>query len=244
MVPVAERAPADAFRHRGPSLVAVATTYIVLFVASLVASTVMAHGRHFPSVFGPAEQAARFFNENAGAVQLMSFLQFGAAIPLGIFAATAVSRVQFLGMKVAGVQIALFGGVVASMSLALSAFLEWTLAQTGVAESASATRMLHLLSFAAGGPGYVVPFGLLVAGISLVAGLQGFVPRWLMFFGLAIAAVAELATLVFGAPALGFLLPLARFAGFVWMIVIGAVLPKAKVAQHSHHPNAPVQRHP
>jgi hypothetical protein len=231
MVHVRERSPADAFRHRGPPLVAVATTYVVLFFASLVASTTMAHGRHFPSVFDPADESARFFRDNPGAVQLMSFLQFGAAIPLGVFTATAASRVQFLGMKVAGIHIALFGGFVASMALVLSALLEWTLAQPGVADSASATRVLHLLAFAAGGPGFVVPFGLLVAGISLVAGLQGFVPRSLMSFGLLIAAVAELATLVFVAPALGFLLPLARFAGFAWMILVGALLPKAKVAQ-------------
>jgi hypothetical protein len=223
----------DASRHRSPSLAIVATTYVVLFVVSLVASTFMAHGQHFPSVFASVDQSARFFAENAGAVQLMSFLQFGAAIPLGIFSATAVSRLQFLGMKVAGIHIALFGGILASLSLALSAFVEWTLAQAGVAESASATRVLHLLAFAAGGPGYVVPFGLLVAGVSVVAGLQGFVPRWLMYLGLLIAGVAELATLVFVAPALAFLLPLARFTGLVWMILIGALLPKAKVAQRA-----------
>src|SRR5215472_1369962 len=103
MVPITERLPADSSRHRGPSLVAVATTYVVLFVVSLVASTAMAHGQHFPSPFAPPEESARFFGNNATAVRVMAFLQFGSAIPLGIFAATAASRVQFLGMKVAGI---------------------------------------------------------------------------------------------------------------------------------------------
>jgi hypothetical protein len=237
---VIERPPADASRHRGPSLVAVATTYVALFVVSLVASTAMAHGQHFPSPFASPEASEHFFANNAAAVRVMAFLQFGAALPLGIFAATAASRVQFLGMKVAGIHIALFGGVVASMSLAFSAFTEWTLSQIAATEPGGATRVLHLLSFAAGGPGYVVPFGLLVAGISLVAGLQGFVPRWLMYFGLGIAGVAELATLVFVVPDAGFLLPVARFGGFVWMICVGALLPNRKGAVRGGRSGTPL----
>jgi hypothetical protein len=242
MVHAFERPPADAFRHRSPSLVAVATTYVVLFLVSLLASTAMAHGQRFPTVFGSAIESVRFFRDHADAVQLMAFLQFAASIPLGIFTATAASRLQFLGMKVAGIHIALFGGIAACVSLALSALLEWTLAQEGVADSAGATRVLHLLAFATGGPGFVVPFGLLVAGISVVAGLQGFVPRTLMHLGLFIAAVAELATLVFVAPALAFLVPLARFGGFVWMILVGALLPKGKVARGARPPSESLGR--
>jgi hypothetical protein len=230
MGPTTERVLADPARHRGPSLLAVAITYAVLFVASLVVSGAMAGGQHFPSPFQPAEQSSRFFAEHAKAVQVMAFLQFGAAVPLGIFAATASSRVQFLGMKVAGINIAFFGGIGAFFALTLSSWGEWILSQPGLLESAATVRAFHLLCFTAGGPGYVVPFGLLVAGISLVAGLQQFIPRWLMTFGLATAVVAELSTLVLIIPAAGYLLPLARFPGFVWMILVGAMLPKAKGA--------------
>jgi hypothetical protein len=216
--------------HRGPSLVAVATTHVVLFVVSLVVSTALAAGQHFPSVFEAQQKSARFFSDHASAVQMMAFLQFGAAIPLGIFAASATSRLQFLGMKVAGIQIALFGGVSASVALSLSSSIEWTLSQPGVTDSAAVTRALHLMAFAAGGPGYIVPFGLLVAGISLAARLQRFIPRWLMVLGLLVAGVAELSTVVFVFPVAGFLLPLARFGGFIWMICAGAALPKRKKA--------------
>ena len=216
--------------HRGPSLVVVATTHAVLFVASLVVSTALAAGQHFPSVLEPQQKSAQFFLDHASAVRFMAFFQFGAAIPLGIFAASATSRLQFLGMKVAGIQIALFGGVSASVALSLSSWIEWALSQTGVTDSAAATRVLHLMAFAAGGPGYIVPFGLLVAGISLTAGLQRFIPRWLMGLGLLIAGVAELSTMVLVCPAAGFLLPVARFGGLIWMISAGAALPKRKRA--------------
>jgi hypothetical protein len=228
MESTARKNPTDATVHRGPSLVIVAVVYVVLFIASLAVPTFMAGGQHFPSPFGPADQAARYFGEHAGAVQLAAFLQLGSAIPLGIFAASASSRLLFLGMKVAGIQIALFGGIAAAVFQALSASVEWVLAQPGLPGASDVTHPLHLLAFATGGPGYVATFGLLVAGLSVAAGIQGFVPRWLMVLGLGIAAVAEVSTFVLVFPAAAILLPIARFSGFLWMICAGAVLPKAR----------------
>jgi hypothetical protein len=221
------KTPADAARHRGPSLTMVAVTYVVLFVASIVIPTVMAGGQHFPSPLDPVESSARYFAEQPHAVQLAAFLQLGSAIPLGIFTASATSRVQFLGMKVAGVNIGLFGGFAASVFLAIAAACEWVLSQANSADALGVVRALHLLSFATGGPAHVAPFGLLLAGISVAAGLRGFAPRWLMVFGLTSAAIAELSPLVFIVPAAAILLPIARFSGFVWMICAGALLPKA-----------------
>jgi hypothetical protein len=226
-----ERAAVDPARHRGPSLVAVAITYVVLFVASVVVPTTMAGGQHFPSPLAEPEESLRFFVEHPQAVRIMAWLQFGSAVPLGIFAATVASRVQFLGMKVAGIHIAFFGGISASFALMLSAAVEWVISQPGLVDSAPTVRALHLLCFAAGGAGHVVPFGLLVAGISLVAGLQGFIPRWLMGFGLVLATIAELSWFAFLAPAAGYLLPLARFPGLGWMVLTGLKLPNSKASR-------------
>jgi hypothetical protein len=221
---------ADPARHRGPALVAVATTYVALFIASVVIPMAMAGGEHFPSPFSPIDEAARYFTDHASAVRLAAFLQFGSAIPLGIFAATATSRLQFLGMKVAGIHIALFGGIAASMFLGSSALIEWVLSYATLPDTSGATLALHLLLFAAGGPGYIAAFGLLVAGIAITAGLQRFVPRWVMILGIGIAGLAELSTLVLVTPSVAILLPVARFSGFVWLIYIGAVLPKTRGA--------------
>jgi hypothetical protein len=203
----------------------------LLFLAAVVLTAVLTGGQHIPSPFAPAEASARYFTEQAHAARLAAFFHFGSAIPLGIFVASTTSRVQFLGMKgVAGLHIALFGGFAAAIFLALSAFGQWVLAHTSGALPIGTIHALTLLQFAAGGPGYVVPFGLFIAGISLTAGIQGFAPRWLMFAGLAIAAASELSSLVLVLPPAAILLPIARFTGFVWMLCIALLLPKSRGA--------------
>src|SRR5207245_5637468 len=137
---------------RAPSLAAVAITFVALFLASLILGTVLAGGEHFPSPFGPEGLSSAYFSQHATPVTVSAFLQFGAAIPLGIYTATAVSRLQFFGLRVAGVFIALFGGLAASFFLALSALTQWVLAQAGVAGSAGATRVLDWFAFAPAAP--------------------------------------------------------------------------------------------
>jgi hypothetical protein len=41
---------------------------------------------------------------------------------------------------------------------------------------------LYFLIFAAGGPGFSVPLGLLIAGISVTAGFTQLLPKWLVVF--------------------------------------------------------------
>ncbi|MDB5214823.1 MAG: hypothetical protein JWO86_2750 [Myxococcaceae bacterium] len=231
----AETDPGGA-RHRGPSLLAVAIVFVSLFVASLVTVAAMTGGGHIPSPFEPA--ATTFFSDHAGAVRLSAFLQFGAAVPLAIFTATATSRLRFLSMEVAGHSIALIGGTLAAAMGALSALLQWVLSQPGVVSSDGAVRAFHLLAFATGGPGFVVPFGLLVAGVSVSGGLTGKLPRWVMWFGLVIAAVAELSSLTIATPAAAYLLPAARFTGLVWLVVVGAMLPVARSGRTTSGPDA------
>ncbi|HEX7198283.1 MAG TPA: hypothetical protein VF213_02340 [Dongiaceae bacterium] len=219
--------PAGAY-HRGPSLIAVGAVFTALFLASLAAPALLAGGAHIPSPFGAEGLARAYFGEHPAVAGLAAFLQFGAAIPLAIYAATVTSRLRFLGSEVAGVSIALGGGLAASFFLALSALFQWVLAQPGVADSAGAVRVLHLLAFAAGGPGHVVPLGLLIAGVAVPAGLGRLLPRWMMTFGLVVAAIAELSSFSLLWPAAAFLLPIARFPAFVWILIAGARLPQAR----------------
>jgi hypothetical protein len=213
----------DTTEHRGPSLLALGSVFAALFLASLAAGTALAGGEHFPSPFAPEAATAAYFAQHAQAVAAAAFLQFGAAIPLGIYTATAASRLQFLGLRAAGVFIALFGGLAASSFLALSALTQWVLAQPG---TSGAARTLHWFAFATGGPGHVVPLGLLVAGVAVSAGLTMRLPRWMMIFGLVVAAVAELSSLSLILPAAAWLLPLARFPALVWIVCAGALLPR------------------
>src|SRR5262249_38567732 len=215
-------------RHLGPNLGAVSVVYTVLFLASLVVTAIMTRGSHFPTPFIAPDLAQAFFAANGDAVGMAAFLQFGAAVPLGIFTAPVVSRLQFLSVNVAGVFITLLGWFAASLLAAISALLQWVLAQPGVASQAAVTRVLHLLSFATGGVGFVVPFGLLVAGVSILAWVTKVLPRGLVWLGLVVAVLAELSSLSLVFTSAAYLLPAARFPGFVWIIATGFLLPRSR----------------
>src|SRR5215211_2792306 len=116
--------------HRSPPLGPVAVAFVGLFLASQVIIGTMAVGA-FPNPYDAPETARAYFGPNAEILRVVAFLQFGAAIPLGIFTATVVSRLRFLGLTVAGVTIAQFGGYVASIMLALSAQITWAMTQPG-----------------------------------------------------------------------------------------------------------------
>ena len=88
-----------------------ASAYTVLFLAGLYPVTIFGGQPYYPGPWEPAVTIAAFFQARPLAVRVCAFLQFGAAIPLGIFTASIVSRLQFLGSRAAGVSIALFGGI-------------------------------------------------------------------------------------------------------------------------------------
>jgi hypothetical protein len=219
--------PSPTVRHAGPPLMLPGALFMALFVGSLVAGSILTGGAPYPRPFGDAD-AARYFSEHAFATRVTAFLQFGAAIPLGLFTATLVSRLRFLGIEAAGVTIALFGGLAASFFLATSALTQWVLASPGVAAVTTDARLLQLLAFATGGPGHVVPLGLLLAGGSITGGLTRLIPRWLMWFGIVVAVFAELSTLTLILEPAVVLLPLARFPAFIWILCIAATLPSQR----------------
>jgi hypothetical protein len=214
-------------RHRGPSLLLLAVVLAGLFIGSLAVVAAMTRGGHFPSPFEPTAATEAFLAENGDAIRLGAFLQFGASVPLAIFAATASSRLGFLGIQAAGTLITLVGGTLASAMGAFSALAQWSLVQPDLGTE---VRALHLLAFSSGGPGYVVPFGLLVAGVAVTGGRSRKLPQWVMWSGLFVASVAELSSLSIAfAPAM-VLLPIARFTGLVWLIVVGALLPSTRAS--------------
>jgi hypothetical protein len=217
-------------RHRSPPLGIVGTVFVALFVASLAVGLAMTGGTPYPTPYDPPEAARNYFGPYADLIRISAFLQFGAAIPLGIFAATVVSRLRFLGLNVAGVTIALFGGFAASIMLAASALTTWVLTQPGMVDDLSTMRALQLLTFATGGPGHVVTLGLLLAGVSIPAAFARLMPRWLVWLGLIVAVVAELSSVSLILPMAGILLPLARFPAFVWLIGAGFTLPTSRRA--------------
>jgi hypothetical protein len=208
-------------RHASPHPGIVASVFTVLFLAGLVPVTLIASDSHFPSPLQPTEEILGYFRANASRVALCAFFQFGAAIPLGIYTATMTSRLRFQGVRAAGVDIGLFGGFAASFMMLLSALIQWVLARPGIASEGPLVQGLHFLVFAVGGPGYSVPLGLLLAGISVPALILRLLPKWLCVAGIVLAVVGELSALSLIIPEALFLIPLTRFPGFIWLIVAG-----------------------
>jgi hypothetical protein len=217
-------------KHPSPPLAWLAGVHLALFVAGLAAMTALADGAVFPSPFDP-ERALAYFATHASAVRTGSFFLFGSAVPLGLFAATATSRLSFFGVRVAGVNIAAFGGFAAATLLLVSGLCLWALGLPGTGAMPEAVRLLHLLAFATGGPGFAVAFGLFVLGISLAGGLSRQLPRRLMGFGLAIGVLGELSSLSLLADSAAVLLPLTRFPGFIWLVSVGVCLPASRERQ-------------
>jgi hypothetical protein len=208
-------------RHAAPNPGIVAIVFTLLFLAGLVPVTLLVGDTHFPAPDQAPDQIVGYFREHASRVALCAFFQFGAAIPLGIYTATMTSRLRFLGARVAGVDIALFGGFAAAFLTFISALAQWTLSRPGIAADATVTQALYYLVFATGGPGYSVPVGLLFAGVSVPALLMRLLPRWLALLGLVLAVAGELSALTLVVPQAIFLIPLTRFPGFIWLIAAG-----------------------
>lgn len=207
--------------YQGPPLLLPALSYTALvFGGALTLSAA------FGIPHDAGAQAAAYMAAHGTKIQWGSLSEFGSAIPLGIFIATVVSRLRFLRINAAGVTIALAGGLGAMAMLLLSALTTWSLTRPGISTADGAVRALQALAFAGGGPGFVVPLGIFVAGVSVTAGLYRVIPRWLMVLGLVIAVGCELAsfTLVYWNAA--YFIPFGRFLSILWMICIAIALPR------------------
>jgi hypothetical protein len=218
-------------KHPGPPLGPLAVTFTLLFCAGLFPVTAFGGTPYFPGPWESAQTIDAFFKLRPAAALLCAFLQFGSAIPLGIFTATISSRLQFLGVKAAGAQIALFGGFGAAAAVASSSMVLWAMARPGVSADVVLTQALYFLMYALGGPGYTVLLGLLIAGVSVVAFFYKLVPRWISVLGFVLAISGELSWLNLELPSALFLVPLTRFPGFLWMISIGFTLPSRARSQ-------------
>src|SRR5438552_13968973 len=129
-------------RFRGPSLILLATVHILLFVAGLVAAATIRHGAPYVTPFASAEQLRSFLAQSPMAVRVSNFFLFGSAVPFGIFAVTSVSRLRFLHVRAAGTNIALLGGLIATIALILSGSAGWILSLPDVLASAQVVKAI------------------------------------------------------------------------------------------------------
>jgi hypothetical protein len=212
-------------RHPSPHLGALAIVFTVLFCAGLYPVTYFGGRPSFPLPFAPPEAVLAFLAQRHGAALFCAFMHFGSTIPLGIFTATIVSRLEFFGVRAAGAKIALFGGFVTAMLTMCSSAILWTMTLPVIAQNGPLASALHFLNFALGGPGYSVPLALLMAGVSVPLLFRRLTPRWIPIFGLVLAVIGVLSWFSFEFRPATALIPLTRFPGFIWMIAVGFALP-------------------
>ncbi|KRE64190.1 hypothetical protein ASG92_19195 [Arthrobacter sp. Soil736] len=226
----------SATRSGGPNPGILAAVSLGLTIGGLLSSAMLSGGQTFVSPFSPAGQVAAYFRGNPDAVRLASLFQFGSAVPLGIYAATVYARQLRLGVRVPGPAIGFFGGITAAIFLMLSAALGWVLSRPEITTDLTLTHALSFLAFITGGVAYVVGMGLLVAGIAVPALVLRFVPRWLAWAGLIIAAISELSFLSLALEPLQYLLPIGRFGGLLWLVAVGFLLPRSRAAANRQEP--------
>lgn len=209
-------------RRGGPPLLAPGLAW-----AALTAATVALYTGARPGA-DPTTTLA-LLRDHATGAQLSATALLASSVPFAVWVATAHHRLHRLGLRVAGPTLGLAGGLLAAAMLALSGVAGWAAAATAAlvpgAEAAAPVVALQDLSFAAGGPGFVVAFGLLIAGVSVPTLLGRLLPRPLAVVGLVLAVVAAVAVFSLVLPALQYLLPVVRFGGLVWLVWVSAALP-------------------
>ncbi|HZS28150.1 MAG TPA: hypothetical protein VFB76_13040 [Candidatus Angelobacter sp.] len=214
--------------HRGPRLVPLALVYTALAIAGVISAVILRHGAPFVTPYGHPAEIQRFFAASPTAVQVSAFFLFGSAVPLGIFTATIVSQLRFLGVRAAGTYITLFGGFLASFALVLSGLSMWVLSVPDVVTTPGLAHAFYFFSFLFGGAAFSVGFGLLAAGVSVTAGITRRLSRPVVIFGFVIAVAGELSALSLLFYPASFLLPLTRYVGIVWLILAAAKLPRSR----------------
>ena len=209
-------------RQTGPPLLGPALAFAALTVVGLVL------GAAGPRPTTSAADVAAYLAGNQVTATVLAWVVFGASIPLAVFSAVAYRRLRMLGVTAPGPAIGLTGGVLASAALALSGLVAWTAAASTELGEPAVLRALTTLAFAAGGPGFVAPFALLVAGVAVPALLLGLLPRPLAWAGLVIAALGMLSVFSLLTPMLYVLLPVGRFGGLLWLVAAAALLPRTR----------------
>ncbi|TKA08321.1 DUF4386 domain-containing protein [Actinacidiphila oryziradicis] len=225
--PTAQRAAVTAHRPQsGPPLLAPVLAFAVLTVAYVVVN------RSTPRPDASGLAVLHYAQAHGTAIKVGAFLLSASAVPLALSAAVLYRRLRALGITAPGSAITLVGGVLASTALTLSAMFTWSGGRLPADAGPALARALADLSFLSGGPAYAVMFALLIAGVSVPGLLAGLLPRAVTWTGLVLAAVGMLSTLTLLASGFGYLLPVVRFGGTIWLVFVAALLPRTRPSRH------------
>lgn len=208
-------------------LIVFAALHFAFFFASLIAIPILAPGSRIPNPFGSDAQMRTFFLTAASAIRLSDFLQFASALCLAVLSAL-LSDVFASANRRLSSRLILAGGLGAAIVLSLSALFSWTIVSPGTTDLGPALHAFQFLPFLLGGPGWAGFFAIFLAGLSI--GTRGILPRWLTGTGLFLCCVSVLATPVLLTILVSPCLPIARFLGFIWLIIATSYLARRPAA--------------
>lgn len=218
-------------QFRGPHTGIVAAVFVALFCAGLLPVTAFGGMPYFPPPTASAAEMLAFFSHRQAGVLLCAFFQFGSAFPLGIFAVTMAARMRYLGVRAAGIEIAVFGGMATAIGIIIGSSFLWGTTYPGISNNQDLLQLVYRAMFGIGGPGYSVPFGLLAAGITIPAMFYKLLPKWIVVLGIFVAVAGVLSWFEILSVKLLPLIPLTRFPGFVWAIAAGFSLARRRPSQ-------------
>ena len=131
-----------------------------------------------------------------------------------------------MGVRAAGTNIALLGGLIATIALILSGITGWVLSLPEVSASAQVVKAIFFLCFLLGGAVFAVGFGLLAAGVSVTSYFMRLLPRWMVALGMLVAITGELSWFSLIAYPANFFIPITRYLGLIWMVSVAVALTK------------------
>ncbi|MEC3957011.1 DUF4386 domain-containing protein [Nocardia sp. CDC153] len=195
----------------GPAVLAPVAAFAALTIAYVATNARTPH----PDASGPDVLA--YTTSHVGLINAGAVLIVLSAAPLAI-AAGLMQRI------LRGPSITTIGAALAAGGLTFSGLFAWAGARLTDSAGPVLARTLADLGYLSGGPAYAAGFGLLVVGIVMSALPERNLPEWLIWCGVALAAVAALSTLALVVSGLGYLLPVVRFGGLLWLIGVAVVL--------------------
>ena len=203
--------------------IALAVLYAAFFVASLVVVPILAPDARIPNPFGADDASRTFFIHHTRAIQISSFLQLASACCFAGLSAILADLTRIRRVSNIASSMIQTGGIGAAVLLAITALFSWAIASPGAIDPGPSFHTFQFLPFLLGGPGWAGFFALFLAGVAM--GAKGIVPGWLWGLGYFLSIVSALAILVlttiYAAPCL----PIARFVGFLWLILVAILLP-------------------
>jgi hypothetical protein len=216
-------------RDRGQLLlVAAAVGFAGLFLIGLIGFA-LADLASYPSpLTADTGEIERYFRDNRDATRLNALVQLSATVPLLIYGAVAATRLRAMGDRSAAPAIAVAAGTLSAACLMLSATSQWALTRPHTLNAGGGlVRTLQDLAFMAGGPAHVSSLGVVVGAVSLAAWSTHSLPWWITALGGIVVILSGLSLLTVMFDDATWVLPIARFPSFLWLLATALALPTA-----------------